>query len=79
MGAIRITNGGNKKGNKTMVLGHDEMKKVFEDLGFEGFCLREYDMEMEGFLSYGQRTMQKHIRLMWFPAVLRTGGTMALP
>ena len=73
MGAIRITNGGNKKGNKTMVLGHDEMKKVFEDLGFEGFCLREYDMEMEGLLSYAAEDNAKAYSIDVVPGGLENG------
>ena len=34
-----------------MVLSREEIIKFFEDLGFEGFFLREYNRELEQFLS----------------------------
>lgn len=34
-----------------MVLRHEEMKKIFENLGFKGFTLRRYDDSMEKLLS----------------------------
>lgn len=40
-----------KKNKKTETLDYQDMKKVFEDLGFRGFTVREYDKEMEWLFS----------------------------
>ena len=56
-----------------MVLSHDEMIKVFEDLGFEGFYLREYDREMENFLSYEAEDNTKVYAIDVVPGGLANG------
>ncbi len=56
-----------------MVLSHDEMIKVFENLGFKGFCLREYDGKMEDFLSYAAEDNAKAYVIDVVPGGLEDG------
>lgn len=56
-----------------MALSYDDMKKVFEDLGFEGFFLREYDTELEQFLSSAAEDNAKAYVIDVVPGGLENG------
>ena len=56
-----------------MVLSHEEMKKVFEELGFTGFELRRYDDNMEKLLSFATEHNAKGYVIDVVPGGLQQG------
>lgn len=56
-----------------MVLSYNEMQKLFEQLGFEGFSMRPYDAEMEYLLSSAMEDNAKAYAIDVVPGGLEDG------
>lgn len=56
-----------------MVLSHEEMKKIFENLGFRGFVLGRYDDNMEKLLSFAAEHNAKGYAIDVVPGGLQHG------
>ena len=56
-----------------MVLSHEEMKKIFENLGFKRFVLRRFDDDMEKLLSFAAEDNAKGYVIDVVPGGLQYG------